>query len=120
MRHAGQVLTRQQLLDHVWGIDYDGGSNVVEVYVGYLRRKLGRGVDRDRPRRRLPLRRLSAGVRRADQAGWPWSQPGGTLPGSRRSAIVAQRSAAETGPTNDAATTPSRSAITSVGTASMP
>ena len=43
MRHAGQVLTRQQLLDHVWGIDYDGGSNVVEVYVGYLRRKVGRG-----------------------------------------------------------------------------
>jgi DNA-binding response OmpR family regulator len=42
MRHAGQVLTRQQLLDQVWGIDYDGGSNVVEVYVGYLRRKLGR------------------------------------------------------------------------------
>jgi DNA-binding response OmpR family regulator len=41
MRHAGQVLTREQLLSHVWGYDYDPGSNVVDVYVGYLRRKLG-------------------------------------------------------------------------------
>jgi DNA-binding response OmpR family regulator len=41
MRHAGQVLSREQLLDHVWGYDYDPGSNVVEVYVRYLRRKLG-------------------------------------------------------------------------------
>ena len=41
MRHAGQVLSREQLLSHVWGYDYDPGSNVVEVYVRYLRRKLG-------------------------------------------------------------------------------
>jgi DNA-binding response OmpR family regulator len=41
MRHAGQVLAREQLLSHVWGYDYDPGSNVVDVYVGYLRRKLG-------------------------------------------------------------------------------
>jgi DNA-binding response OmpR family regulator len=41
MRHAGQVLTREQLLSHVWGYDYDPGSNVVDVYIGYLRRKLG-------------------------------------------------------------------------------
>jgi two-component system, OmpR family, response regulator len=40
MRHPGQVLTRQQLLDSVWGIDFDAGSNVVDVYVSYLRRKL--------------------------------------------------------------------------------
>jgi two-component system, OmpR family, response regulator len=40
MRHAGQVLTRQQLLDAVWGFDFDTGSNVVDVYVSYLRRKL--------------------------------------------------------------------------------
>jgi DNA-binding response OmpR family regulator len=40
MRHAGQVMTRQQLLDAVWGFDFDTGSNVVDVYVGYLRRKL--------------------------------------------------------------------------------
>ena len=41
MGHAGQVLSREQLLAHVWGYDYDPGSNVVEVYVGYLRKKLG-------------------------------------------------------------------------------
>ncbi len=40
MRHPDQVMTRQQLLDSVWGIDFDPGSNVVDVYVGYLRRKL--------------------------------------------------------------------------------
>lgn len=39
--NAGQVLSREQLLDHVWGLDFDPGSNVVDVYVGYLRRKLG-------------------------------------------------------------------------------
>ena len=42
MRHPGQVLTRQQLLDSVWGIHFDPGTNVVDVYVGYLRRKLDR------------------------------------------------------------------------------
>ncbi|WP_377322180.1 response regulator transcription factor [Pimelobacter simplex] len=41
LRHPGQVLSREQLLDHVWGLDFDPGSNVVDVYVGYLRRKLG-------------------------------------------------------------------------------
>jgi two-component system response regulator QseB len=44
IRHAGQVLSREQLLSHVWGYDYDPGSNVVDVYVGYLRKKLGPGV----------------------------------------------------------------------------
>ena len=42
IRHAGQVLSREQLLSHVWGYDYDPGSNVVDVYIGYLRRKLGK------------------------------------------------------------------------------
>ncbi|TLM98358.1 MAG: response regulator transcription factor [Actinobacteria bacterium] len=42
LRHAGQVLTRQQILDAVWGIDFDTDSNVVDVYVSYLRRKLDR------------------------------------------------------------------------------
>ncbi len=42
MRHPGQVLSRQQLLSNVWGYDFDPGSNVVDVYVGYLRKKLGR------------------------------------------------------------------------------
>ncbi len=41
MTNAGQVLSREQLLDHVWGMDFDPGSNVVDVYVGYLRKKLG-------------------------------------------------------------------------------
>jgi len=41
LRHPGQVLSREQLLSHVWGYDFDPGSNVVDVYVGYLRRKLG-------------------------------------------------------------------------------
>jgi two-component system response regulator QseB len=40
-RHAGQVLSREQLLSRVWGYDYDPGSNIVDVYIGYLRRKLG-------------------------------------------------------------------------------
>lgn len=42
MRHAGQVVTRQQLLDAVWGFDFDCGSNVVDVNVSYLRRKFDR------------------------------------------------------------------------------
>ena len=41
MRHAGQVLSREQLLSRVWGYDFDPGSNVVDVYVRYLRTKLG-------------------------------------------------------------------------------
>lgn len=44
LRHAGQVLSREQLLSHVWGYDFDPGSNVVDVYVRYLRRKLGSDV----------------------------------------------------------------------------
>lgn len=41
-RHPGQVLTREQLLSNVWGYDYDPASNIVDVYVGYLRKKLGK------------------------------------------------------------------------------
>jgi DNA-binding response OmpR family regulator len=41
MRNAGQVLERSTLLAEVWGYDFLGGSNVVDVYVGYLRHKLG-------------------------------------------------------------------------------
>ena len=71
LRHPGQVLSREQLLSHVWGYDYDPGSNVVEVYIRYLRNKIGanriitvRGVGyrlaqtspptADRPQRALP------------------------------------------------------------------
>ncbi|WP_430591690.1 response regulator transcription factor [Humidisolicoccus flavus] len=41
VRNAGQVLSREQLLSRVWGFDFDPGSNVVDVYVRYLRNKLG-------------------------------------------------------------------------------
>jgi DNA-binding response OmpR family regulator len=41
-RHPGQVLSREQLLDLVWGYAFDPQSNVVDVYVGYLRKKLGK------------------------------------------------------------------------------
>ena len=41
MRNAGEVVSRTRILDHVWDYNYDGLSNVVDVYVGYLRRKLG-------------------------------------------------------------------------------
>jgi len=44
LRHPDQVLSREQLLSRVWGIDFDPGSNVVDVYVRYLRDKLGAGV----------------------------------------------------------------------------
>jgi DNA-binding response OmpR family regulator len=44
MRHHGQVLSREALLSRVWGYDFDPGSNVVDVYVGYLRRKLGKDL----------------------------------------------------------------------------
>jgi two-component system OmpR family response regulator len=42
MRHAGEVLSRMQLIEHVWDFAYDGGSNVVDVYVKYLREKIDR------------------------------------------------------------------------------
>jgi DNA-binding response OmpR family regulator len=41
LRRPGQVLTREQILSQVWELDWDPGSNVVDVYVGYLRRKVG-------------------------------------------------------------------------------
>lgn len=41
IRHAGMVLSREQLLSRVWGYDFDPGSNVADVYIGYLRQKLG-------------------------------------------------------------------------------
>jgi DNA-binding response OmpR family regulator len=42
MRHSGQVLSREQILSTVWGYQHDPATNVVDVYIGYLRRKLGR------------------------------------------------------------------------------
>jgi DNA-binding response OmpR family regulator len=49
MRNRGQVLSREQILRAVWGYEYDPGTNVVDVYIGYLRRKLGRGSRPDTP-----------------------------------------------------------------------
>ena len=45
MRNEGRVVTRTQILDHVWGYDYSPESNLVDVYVTYLRRKVDRGHD---------------------------------------------------------------------------
>jgi DNA-binding response OmpR family regulator len=44
MRHQGEVLSREQLLSWAWGYDFDPRSNIVDVYIGYLRKKLGRDV----------------------------------------------------------------------------
>ncbi|MCL4545025.1 MAG: response regulator transcription factor [Chloroflexi bacterium] len=41
LRNPRRVLSRTTILDHVWGYDFDGDTNLVDVYVGYLRRKLG-------------------------------------------------------------------------------
>ena len=47
LRTAGRVLTRQMIAQHVWGLDFDAESNVIDVYVGYLRRKIA--LDHERP-----------------------------------------------------------------------
>ncbi len=46
MRNAGRVVSKAELLDKVWGSEFDGDPNVVEVYVGYLRKKIDRPFDR--------------------------------------------------------------------------
>ncbi len=46
MRNQGRVVTRTQILDHLWGYDYATDSNLVDVYVAYLRRKVDRGNGR--------------------------------------------------------------------------
>src|ERR671939_532418 len=45
-RRAGQVVSRSELLEHVWDRNYEGSTNIVDVYIGYLRRKLGNPVGR--------------------------------------------------------------------------
>jgi two-component system response regulator MprA len=47
MQHAGQVLTHKDLLEQVWGSDYEGESNTVKVYVAYLRQKLNAAGEPD-------------------------------------------------------------------------
>jgi DNA-binding response OmpR family regulator len=43
LRHKGQVMTRDQILEHVWGYDYSPVANVVDIYIHYLRRKIDKG-----------------------------------------------------------------------------
>jgi DNA-binding response OmpR family regulator len=45
MRHTRMVLTRSMILDRVWALDYDGNSNLVDVYINYLRRKIDEGFE---------------------------------------------------------------------------
>jgi DNA-binding response OmpR family regulator len=47
MRHPDQVLSREQILNAVWGFDFDPGTKVLEVYIGYLRRRLADAGDND-------------------------------------------------------------------------
>jgi two-component system, OmpR family, response regulator len=54
-RHAGEAITRGTLLDHVWDENFEGSTNIVDVYVGYLRKKLEQPFDR-------PLIRTIRGV----------------------------------------------------------
>jgi two-component system OmpR family response regulator len=54
-RHAGRAITRTAVLDHVWDENFEGGTNIVDVYIGYLRRKLEQPFDR-------PLIRTIRGV----------------------------------------------------------
>jgi len=68
LRHAGEVLTRTVILEHVWDVAYDGDSNVVDQYIGSPRRKPTQAVwprgRADRPRCRLPAARRGRGRRR--------------------------------------------------------
>ncbi len=75
MRRPGQVVTRTSILEHCWDVNYDGFSNVVDVYVGYLRRKLEQPFGR-------PLIRTVRGVGYlldpATTGGRPGDQDGST------------------------------------------
>jgi len=45
LRHVGQVVSRPRILEHVWDVNHEGFSNVVDVYIGYLRKKIDRSDD---------------------------------------------------------------------------
>jgi len=64
MRNVGRVLTRPMIAEHVWGLDFDPESNIIDVYVGYLRRK----IDADGERRLLHTMRGAGYVMRMDAA----------------------------------------------------
>jgi DNA-binding response OmpR family regulator len=61
LRSWGEVLTRDRLLEQVWGLDFDPGTNIVDVYVGYLRRKIGAQRIETVRNRGYRLRRRTAG-----------------------------------------------------------
>jgi DNA-binding response OmpR family regulator len=63
MRNAGRVLTRPMIAEHVWGIDFDSESNIIDVYVGYVRRK----VDGPGERRLVHTVRGAGYVMKADE-----------------------------------------------------
>lgn len=46
MYNQGRVLSREMIEDHVWNFDYEGGTNVVDVYISYLRKKIDDGYDK--------------------------------------------------------------------------
>ena len=46
IRNRGVVLSREMIEDNLWNFDYEGGTNVVDVYIGYLRRKIDKGFDK--------------------------------------------------------------------------
>ena len=46
MHNTGVVLSREKIEDHIWNFDYEGGTNVVDVYISYLRKKIDSGFDR--------------------------------------------------------------------------
>jgi two-component system OmpR family response regulator len=46
MRHAGDVVSKVEILENIWDAHYDGDPNIVEVYIGYLRRKIDQPYDR--------------------------------------------------------------------------
>jgi DNA-binding response OmpR family regulator len=64
MRNVGRVLTRPMIAEHVWGLDFDPESNIIDVYVGYLRRK----IDGEGERRLVHTMRGAGYVMRMDEA----------------------------------------------------
>ena len=46
MHNVNIVLAREKIEDHIWNFEYDGGTNVVDVYVNYLRNKIDKGFDK--------------------------------------------------------------------------
>ena len=116
LRHRGRALSREQILSAVWGYEHDPATNVVDVYVGYLRRKLAAGGD---PAPiftvrigRLPPRRRAAErcARCADVSARP-ACAGAWLDGSPRSRSSARRS-----PSSPSIAAPARSCDSQIDT----